>query len=169
VTTKLTPRQAAFVRAYQLCGNQTQAAREAGYRGNDNALHVTGHRLLRNATVAAALAKREEKAEQHALLRREARLEWLAKVVSGEVPDIEVGKDLAGNVVSAEPSPAKLKDRLAAMNLLGKSTGDHVIKHVGGSEGEAPIKHEVRIDAVSKLSDDEVIAAAKALLGKEPT
>jgi phage terminase small subunit len=156
----LSDRHAAFVRAYRETLNATESARRAGYTGTDASLRVTGSRLLAHANVAEALAKREERAEQHALLRREARLAWLAAVVAGEVPDIEVGKDLAGNVISAEPSPAKLKDRLAAMNLLGKSTGDHLQRIEAGGPGGEPVAVAV------KFTIEAAIAGAR---GEEPT
>jgi phage terminase small subunit len=56
----LSARQAAFVDAYcgAAIGNATQAARLAGYSGNDNALAVRGSELLRIRKVADAVGER---------------------------------------------------------------------------------------------------------------
>lgn len=48
---KLTDKQKLFAEYYAECLNGTQAARLAGYKGNDNALAVMATKLLRNAKV----------------------------------------------------------------------------------------------------------------------
>jgi phage terminase small subunit len=159
----LSDRHAAFVRAYRETLNATEAARAAGYKGTDASLATTGSRLLRHAKVAAMLAKREAKSEKHHLLRREERALLLSRIAAGDEKDSELS--LSGDACE---KPPKMSDRLKALDLLGKMHGDHVQRvEQSGPGGEAQ-KHEVRIDSVSKLTDDEVIAAAKALLGKEP-
>jgi hypothetical protein len=53
---KLTPKQRKFVEAFT--GNATEAARIAGYQGDDNTLGVTGYDLLRNPKIFQAIADR---------------------------------------------------------------------------------------------------------------
>lgn len=53
--TKLTDKQALFVKAYVVCLNATESARLAGYKGSDNALAVMGHTLLRNPKIRSAI------------------------------------------------------------------------------------------------------------------
>lgn len=56
--------QQAFVREYLICRNASEAALKAGY--SPKTAGSQGHRLLKNAEVAAAIAKAEEKAEERA-------------------------------------------------------------------------------------------------------
>ena len=58
----LTPKQAAFVREYQVDLNATQAAIRAGYA--EASAHVTGSTLLRHPKVSIALAKVREGAAE---------------------------------------------------------------------------------------------------------
>jgi phage terminase small subunit len=59
---KLTGKQLAFVEHYIANGcNATRAAQSAGYSGNENALAVRGHGLLRNDKVVSELKRRFEK------------------------------------------------------------------------------------------------------------
>lgn len=67
---KLTPKQEAFVAAYLKTGNATQAAREAGYKGNENTLRSVGAENRAKPAVAraieAAQAARSERLELEA-------------------------------------------------------------------------------------------------------
>lgn len=65
----LTAKQQAFIEAY--AGNATDAARKAGYIGNDKTLGVTGSRLLANARVAAAINSRAAPARTSRVMERE--------------------------------------------------------------------------------------------------
>ena len=60
----LTTKQRLFIEAYigKANGNATEAARIAGYSGNDNVLGVTGLRLLRNHKIATLVEERIDKA-----------------------------------------------------------------------------------------------------------
>lgn len=56
---KLTPKEEALVENYLSNGfNGVRAARDAGYKGNDNVLAVTAHRVLRKAKVASRVRAR---------------------------------------------------------------------------------------------------------------
>jgi hypothetical protein len=57
--TKLTEKQARFAAVYigEAIGNQTQAARLAGYKGTDAYLNVIGYKLVRNGKVQAEIAR----------------------------------------------------------------------------------------------------------------
>jgi len=54
----LSHKQAAFVTEYLADFNATRAAERAGYKGDENTLAVTGHRLLRIDKIADAISKR---------------------------------------------------------------------------------------------------------------
>lgn len=116
----LTPKQQAFVDAYT--GNGVEAARAAGYRGDEATLATSASRLLRHAEVAAAIERRNAVVERtrqetqatagRILSRAERQAFWSATV-------LDVG--------------AELKDRLKASELLGKSEADFVerLQHEG--------------------------------------
>lgn len=102
----LTPKQQAFVEAY--AGNATDAARKAGYTGNDKTLGVTGSRVLANASVLAAIAARQAPARTARIATREQRQEFWTETM------LDVN--------------ASLSDRLRASELLGKSEADFLTK-----------------------------------------
>lgn len=54
----LTAKQQLFIDEYLKCYNATQAAKMAGYKGNDNVLGVTGYDNLRNPKIASAIQRR---------------------------------------------------------------------------------------------------------------
>lgn len=58
----LTQKQRLFVEAYLANPNATEAARQAGYGGNDNTLAQRGAELVRNSKIAELLKVRVEEA-----------------------------------------------------------------------------------------------------------
>ncbi len=143
---KLTLKQARFVRAYlgDAAGNATEAARRAGYAGNDHTLAAVGSENLRKPAVAAAIEAAEGADEKRDVARRgELRAFWTS-VFRGEVDDFEEhttrGPD--GPETSVEPARAKLRDRLKASELLGKSRGMFVERRELTGEGGGPIAIE---------------------------
>ncbi|MFN2509951.1 MAG: terminase small subunit [Pyrinomonadaceae bacterium] len=121
-TPELSPRQELFVAAYvgdMSVGrilNATEAARAAGYAGNDNVLGVQGHRLLKVPKVRSAISERLAALHVHmgadevlAELARIGRTDW------GDLVEVKYGKD--GDVIFAQ---LRLTDKLKALDLLGK-------------------------------------------------
>jgi phage terminase small subunit len=118
----LPPKRRAFVLYYvgESAGNATDAARRAEYGKPE----VEGCRLLKNASVQSAIAEmRTGEDEKTVATIYELRQFWTA-VARGEVDDWEehVSRDGA-EVVGCR---AKLKDKLKASELLGKSQGAFV-------------------------------------------
>lgn len=113
----MTEKQRRFVEAYMgtAAGNATEAARIAGYAGDDAALAVRGSECVRNRKVAAALAERQQGSP--AVATREERQAFWASVMRGE-------------------TDAPWKERIKASELLGKTGGDFVDRH----EGEITIR-----------------------------
>jgi phage terminase small subunit len=99
---KLTIKQRKFVEAYS--GNGTEAARIAGYTGDDNTLGVTAHELLRNPKIAQLIKEREDKAVRKLIATREERQIFWTEVFRKE--------------------QVEMRDRLRASELLGKSEAD---------------------------------------------
>ena len=108
---KLTEKQRRFVEAYmgEACGNATEAARVAGYQGDENTLSTTGYRLLRNAKIAAAVDERTE--NDPLVLTREELQRWWSTVT--------------------QDAKTAMKDRLRASELLGKSRGEFTDRFEG--------------------------------------
>lgn len=111
----LTPRQQAFVDAYQ--GNGTEAARVAGYAGDAQTLAVTASRLLKHAKVDEAIKRRnvvvatarEQAVEQAGrIATRAERQAFWTKVMLAEAE--------------------RTTDRLKAAELLGRSEADFTDK-----------------------------------------
>lgn len=104
---KLTARQAKFAAAYD--GNATEAARKAGYAGDDATLATQGYRLLRKAEVREAIGARTEgELEGLTLTVDELQQEWTRLAIDPK-------------------QPAEV--RLAAMRDLAKSQGAFVHRH----------------------------------------
>jgi phage terminase small subunit len=59
---KLTTKQRLFVEAYLTAPNGVQAARKAGYQGDENTLAMTASRLIRNDKVSKLINSRVETA-----------------------------------------------------------------------------------------------------------
>jgi phage terminase small subunit len=126
---QLTERQRRFVREYIACGNATLAAERAGYKHPNK----QGPPLVKLGHVAEAIAKSAAKADERAWMSREERLKLLNRIALGL--EMEQALTLSGDPV---PSPAKLRDRLKAIELQGRMEGDFVEKReVTGKDGGA--------------------------------
>jgi phage terminase small subunit len=128
---KLTTKQQRFVDFYD--GNATDAAREAGYKGNSVTLGQVGQENLKKPLVAKALASREKKRNKSTIATREERQAFWSRVYRGQ----EKNKIITKEGVEIECAPS-MKDRLKATELLGKSEADFVERH--REEGELTIK-----------------------------
>lgn len=93
---KLTNKQRLFVEAYLATSNGTDAARKAGYKGNDNTLASVAKENLRKPQIANFLEKRVETAI------------------------ISANEILTGVKGIAFNKSEKTSDRLKAYELLGK-------------------------------------------------
>ena len=91
-TSKLTAKQAAFVREYLIDNNATQAAIRAGY--SRKTAYSQGQRLLKNVEVAAAVARRQAELQKRAEIKAEAVVQELAKLGFANMGDyIQVTSD----------------------------------------------------------------------------
>lgn len=110
---KLTTKQLKFVECY--AGNATEAARLAGYKGNDVTLQSVGKENLRKPLIVQAIKARQDKSIRPLIATREERQAFWTEVMKG---------------------PYKMADRLRAAELLGKSEADFTEKvQVSGQDG----------------------------------
>ena len=103
---KLTTKQLKFIEAY--AGNGTEAARLAGYKGNDKTLSSVAVENLAKPIIAHAIKEREQKAVNKLIATREERQQFWTKYMREE------GLDIA--------------ERFKASELLGKSEADFINK-----------------------------------------
>ena len=139
-------------------GNATEAARIAGYKGDRNALHVTGHRLLRDATVRDTLAKaRDEVAEltkRSTIADRIEQEEILTDIARGllmETRPIRHGED-----VMFEECVPMHADRLKALDQLARRHGLIVTKVDAKSTHQNPDGSPVAPISIVVKSVDEL-------------
>lgn len=124
----LTEKQRKFVEAYmgRANGNATEAARLAGYSGNQRTLISIGCENLTKPDIRKAIDARVDNCPLVA--DREELQRFFSSVLRGEVMD---GEDVV-----------KMKDRLRAAELLGKTRGefrDGVDLTSGGEKIEGPV------------------------------
>lgn len=81
----LNPRQREFVRQYLISRNGTDAARKAGYKGNDNVLGVMAHDLLRNPKISVHISGQEKKLQEKYEITQERIIDELATVAFGHI------------------------------------------------------------------------------------
>lgn len=122
---KLTTKQRLFVEAYLADPNATQAARKAGYKGNDKQLQVIGSQNLSKLMIADALKGRVEEA-----------------IITAD----EILKDVKTIAKNAEE---KASDRLKAYEMLGKHLAMWVDKTQNEHSGSIEVEQVIR----PKLTD----------------
>jgi phage terminase small subunit len=113
---ELTERQRLFVEAYigPAKGNAREAARQAGYSGDDNALSQRGYELIRNPKIAELIGVRV----QTAVMAANEVLSELSAVAKADWQNfLEIRRDREGEIISAT---LKLSDKIRSLELLGK-------------------------------------------------
>jgi phage terminase small subunit len=112
--TKLTQRQRLFVEAYLVNPNGREAARAAGYSGDENALSTRAFELMRNPKIAELIGVRVEEA----VMRSNEVLSELSAIAKADWQDfLEIRRDKDGEIISAT---LKLADKIKSLELLGK-------------------------------------------------
>lgn len=141
MASELTSKRQRFVELYE--GNGVDAARKAGFEGDDRTLGVTATRLLKNARIAQAIKARESKRMRPGIATREQRQAFWTEMMH----------DMAA------PEVARLK----ASELLGKSEGDFIQRHEhSGPDGKPiPLLAAERSDAEIDARIAELVSKAK--------
>ncbi|MCP4116475.1 MAG: terminase small subunit [Desulfobacteraceae bacterium] len=144
---KLTTKQQRFVEVFD--GNATEAAREAGYKGNDVTLAQVGAENLKKPHIVAAIKERETERQSSKIATREERQAFWTDVMRGNITQDSVeGKGEDAVVVKIPPD---MKDRLRAAELLGKSEGDFIERKEVSGPGGGPV--QTRAEIVDELLD----------------
>lgn len=104
---KLTQKQQKFVDLYE--GNATEAAKLAGYRGDNQTLRSVGRENLTKPHIWDAIQNRDKWQADPLMTERDARRKWLVDIVRDTTKDI--------------------KDRMKAMEMLQRTYGDFLTVH----------------------------------------
>lgn len=111
---KLTPKQKAFADYYIELGNAEEAAKKAGYSARGNTT-----KLLQNTTIRQYIQQRMAEKDKERIASQDEVLEFLTKVLRGEVTEeIPIGK--GEGYFELEDKTPSVKDRVKAAELLGK-------------------------------------------------
>jgi phage terminase small subunit len=113
---ELTIKQRLFVEAYigPAQGNAREAARMAGYSGDDNALSQRGYELVRIPKIAELIGVRVEEA----VMRANEVLSELSSIAKADWQNfLEIRRDKEGDIIDAT---LKLSDKIKSLELLGK-------------------------------------------------
>lgn len=145
---KRTDRALAFAASFIVHADMERAAVAAGYSGDAQKLRVKAELMLDHPDVRAilkALRRKDalieaargmaarEAVSPDELDSREGRAAFLKRVVRGEVFETRYGKE---GPYEAEPA---VRDRLAALKLLGLMNGDYVERHEHVVTGETMV------------------------------
>ena len=101
-----TVKQQRFIDFYE--GNATDAARKAGYKGNESTLTTMANKLMTKGDILEAVKARETKCNEKLIANREKRQEFWTSIMNSTDKDVHV------------------RDKLKASELLGRSQGDFI-------------------------------------------
>lgn len=151
----LTDKQAIFVEHYLTSFNATEAAKQAGYKGDRNALATIGHANLKKDEIAEAISLRIKEAAMGAdevmmRLAEQARASYTEYIRTDGTVDIDkLKKDGKGHLIkSIKNTPygqnVEFHDAQAALQLIGRHHKTFVDKtELTGADG-GPLEIVVR-------------------------
>lgn len=134
---KLTPKQERFVQ--NVFKGMTQ---RAAYKDSYNTVKMTDSMIDREACilfkspkVAARYQELVNKLEKKTIMTAEERMEWLSKVITGDIKEVEIVKDVnletGKDEMIAKEIPSQLSTKLKALDTLNKMTGEYTTKVEG--------------------------------------
>ena len=144
--------QEKFCQLYAATGNATQSFIDAGYTvKSKNAAGVQAHKLVnKNDNVKERLRELAEKAETKAIANIQEMQETLTKIIREELDEEKLMTEGQGDGYSrivSKRQKAALKDRLKAIELLGKMQGGFIDK--------VQFENKLPVQFVDDLDDDE--------------
>ena len=118
---KLTPKQKAFAEYYIETGNATEAARRAGYKGNN--LNRIASENLSKLDIKNYIDEKMKELEDQRIAKADEVLKYLTSVIRGEETEQVVVTENIGDFMSEARVVNKelsAKDKIKAAELLGK-------------------------------------------------
>lgn len=138
---KLSVKQALFVDYYlQTKGNASEAARLAGY--SPKTAFRSGQENMQNPAILSAIHARTAELETERTISTQAMLEYLSSVINGDADDelvVNVGKGKGYTSPEKVKARVTTKDRLKAVELLGKFRGLFINKQEVDLQGVLPV------------------------------
>lgn len=168
---RLANRRKAFIIHYLRCWNATEAARAAGYEGDDETLASTGWRVMRDAKVQAALQLRLKTMnvssdETLARIVSQATFDASQFIQKGEGGKIGIDLDalkaagkghLIKGIEYKDGEPVfKFHDSQKALEMLGKAHGLFKTVNEHSGPGGGPIQAQAVPVDYSKLTVEEI-------------
>lgn len=125
----LTPKQERFVQNIVSGMTQRQAYKEAFQVDyDDNAIDSNASTLFNSTKVQQRYKELMEKLQDEAIMSAKERMEWLTKVIKGDIKELVavMKTDSEGNSEMIEQEfPSKLKTKLVALDTLNKMSGEY--------------------------------------------
>lgn len=150
---KPTVKQQRFIDFYD--GNATEAARKAGYKGNDKTLQMVGYQNLLKPIILEAIEKRQEKERSERNASREEKLELLTGFMRSDTAYKVTDKD-GDEIIKPDITIA---ERIKAIETHCKMTGEFITKHELTGKDGGPVETANRNIEIDK--DMDPIEAAK--------
>lgn len=127
---KLTPKQQRFVSEYLKCWNATEAARKAGYKGNDATLSAVGGENLRKPLISEAIERAKERRNDRLELEEDYELKMAQKILKMAIES----EDLQ-NANTAVKTMAQLRGKFVKKIQVGFA--DNLAEELGlGDDGQ---------------------------------
>lgn len=132
-TSKLTSMQEKFCQLYAATGNATQAFKDAGYawKSEGAAAKNASNLIHKNSNIQKRLRELSDKAETEAIASIQEMQETLTQIIREELSEEVLMSEGDGDGMShivSKRKKAALKDRLKALELLGKMKGAFIDK-----------------------------------------
>ena len=130
---KLSPKQEKFCQLYAATGNATQSWKEAGYKyTSENGARVAASNFVnKNPNIKARLSELAEEAKTNAIADIQEMQSILTAIIREELDEeklMSISEGEGYSRIVSKRQKAALKDRLRAIELLGKMQGAFVDK-----------------------------------------
>lgn len=127
---KLTPKQQRFVSEYLKCWNATEAARKAGYKGNDATLSAVGGENLRKPLISEAIERAKERRNDRLELEEDYELKMAQKILK-----MAIEREDLQNANTAVKTMAQLRGKFVKKIQVGFA--DNLAEELGlGDDGQ---------------------------------
>lgn len=128
----LTNQQRKFCEEYVNNGNNATKAYMLVYKTckKEETAMAASSRLLRNVKVNKYITELRQKLQDKAIMTAEERMNWLTKVINGEIKEqsavLKTNFETGEQELIEQNFPSKLDTRLKSMDILNKMTGQYV-------------------------------------------
>ena len=142
----LTPKQETFVQGI-IEGKSQADAYKAAYdasKMSDNAIYREASLLMSTPKITQRIQELRDQLAKPTIMSAQERLEWLTKVINGEIGE-KVLQVIDGEEVEIEV-PTSLKNKISAMDTMNKMTGEYTQKIETAFTNAVNIKIELSDD-----------------------